>query len=181
MRAWRISIGTLALPIALVIVFATLPIRPFSAAAQQAAPSSEAVLRTTTNLVQLSVIATDKTGQPVEDLTTDHSVILDNGHPQNIAFYRKERRQLPAHASAPLPPDTYTNQLSATGNVPASITMVLLDGLNTAPAIKPLRTRKCLSFSSRFNRRTAWPFLRWRATCVCCSFSRAIPQSSLQQ
>jgi hypothetical protein len=52
---------------------------------------------TTTNLVQLSIIATDK---ECEDLTTDDFVILDYGHPQNIAFYRKERNQLPAHAPA---------------------------------------------------------------------------------
>ena len=150
MQIRRMSVGTLALAIPAVMVSSFLPGRLFSAlrqpakgtpaslfrtwvlaSPQQTQPSSAGLLRTTTNLVQLSVIATDKKGQPVEELTTDDFVVLDNGHPQNIAIFRKERNQLPVHAPAPLPPDTCTNQFSATGNVPASVTMLLLDGLNT--------------------------------------------------
>lgn len=139
------SLGTLALAIPLVVVFAALPGDPFSSA-QQTPPSSGGLLRTTTNLVQLSVNAKDKNGQPVENLTTDDFVILDNGHPQIIAFYRKERNQLPAHAPAALPPDTYTNQFSGSSNVPPSVTMVLLDGLNTAPSDQATTRQEVLEF-----------------------------------
>jgi hypothetical protein len=99
----------------------------FSAPQQPAA----ALVRTTTRLVQLSVIATDKKGEPVEDLTAADFVVLDNGRPQKIQIFQKETNQPPANPSRPLPPDTYTNQIREITSAPPSVTMLLLDGLNT--------------------------------------------------
>ena len=148
MRTWRMSLGTLGVTVLPVIVSAILCSSPFFAigTAQQSQPTTSGLVRTTTNLVQISVIAADKKNQPVEDLTSDDFVILDNGHPQNIAIFRKERSQLPAQASAALPPDTYTNKLSESGRVPSSVTMVLLDGLNTAPSDQAAARQQIIKF-----------------------------------
>ncbi|MGB9431994.1 MAG: VWA domain-containing protein, partial [Candidatus Acidiferrum sp.] len=100
-----------------------------SAGQQKNQPPSATLIRTTTHLVQISVIARDKKGEPVGDLTAADFVVLDNGHPEKIQIFQKETNQPPAKPAPPLPPDTYTNQIR--GGVPPSVTMVLLDGLNT--------------------------------------------------
>lgn len=107
-----------------------LALQPPLAARQQSLPAAPMV-RTTTRLVQISVIATDKKGDPVADLTPADFVVRDNGHPVKIEIFQKETNQLPGNPPPPLPLDTYTNQFRAMGSVPPSITMLLLDGLNT--------------------------------------------------
>jgi len=89
------------------------------------------VVRTTTRLVQISVIATDKKGEPVADLTPDDFVVLDNDRPQKIQIFRKETNQPPANPRPPLPPDTYTNRIHETGSATQNVTMLLFDGLNS--------------------------------------------------
>ena len=87
------------------------------------------VVRTTTRLVQISVIATDKMGEPAADLTPADFLVLDNDRPQKIQIFQKETNQPPANPRRPLPPDTYTNRIHETGG--PNVTMLLLDGLNT--------------------------------------------------
>ena len=89
------------------------------------------VVRTTTRLVQISVIATDKMGEPVADLTPADFLVLDNERPQKIQIFQKETNQPPANPRRPLPPDTYTNRIHETGGATPNVTMLLLDGLNT--------------------------------------------------
>lgn len=103
----------------------------WGAASGQGQAPAGALVRTTTRLVQISVIARDKKGEPVEDLTAADFVVLDNGHSQKIQIFRKETNELPTKLPAALPPDTYTNQFQQSGTVAASVTILLLDGLNT--------------------------------------------------
>lgn len=136
MRTWRASVGPLlwAIPLA-GLSFLPVKLLPSARTSANSEEQSQAatvgVVRTTTRFVQVSVIATDKKGQPVSDLTADDFVVLDDGHRQKIEIFRKETNQVPAQPPAKLPPDTYTNQMRQTVNVPANITMLLLDGLNT--------------------------------------------------
>ncbi len=127
LRTWAVS--TLLL---LSSLSAPTFLQPLTGAPQDRdEPPAAPVLRTTTRLVQLNVIVTDKKGEPVSDLTAADFVVLDNGRPQTIKFFRKETDQPPAHSPQLLPPDTYTNQIRQTASVPASVTILLLDGLNT--------------------------------------------------
>ncbi|MGC0772996.1 MAG: VWA domain-containing protein [Candidatus Acidiferrum sp.] len=93
-------------------------------------------IHVTTHLVQIGLIVRDKNG-PVASLTKDDFVVLDRGKPQKISVFSLESaKSTPQQApSRPmpqfLPPNTFSDLPQA--NVPAvrSITIVLLDNLNT--------------------------------------------------
>ena len=47
-------------------------------------------IRSTTRLVQVSVVVTDKKGEPVTGLGKQYFVVSDQGKPQQIAFFSAE-------------------------------------------------------------------------------------------
>jgi VWFA-related protein len=115
-----------------------LGILPTCFAAQQSVPSaseppsqSNTVLRSTTRLVQVSVIVQNKKGKPVTKLKKRDFAIFDEGHPQKIAFFAAES---PALVRGPrtLPPNVFTNRFDIKGQEPGAITILLYDALNTS-------------------------------------------------
>lgn len=96
------------------------------AAAQTAEPPT---LRTTTRLVQISVVAHDKHGTPLPDLTEHDFRVFDNGQEQKIAFFSKESSELTAGSAPALPPNTWSN--AHHNGVPVNLSIILFDGLNT--------------------------------------------------
>jgi VWFA-related protein len=134
MRTGRMSdVGLRAWFLPMLAAVSFLSVRLLPALQQPVADPQPAtgVVRTTTRLVQISVIATDKKGEPVADLTPDDFVVLDNDRPQKIQIFHKETNQPPANPRPALPPDTYTNRIHETGSATPNVTMLLLDGLNT--------------------------------------------------
>lgn len=101
-----------------------------SSAQQPATPSSEeeSVLRVTTHLIEVNVVAQDKKGEPVRDLTRDDFTLLDNGKKQPINVFALNTTQA---APAALPPGTYTNRPEGRSQA-GSLSVILLDGLNTS-------------------------------------------------
>lgn len=104
-----------------------------NAVAAQTAPPNPApdVLRTTTRLVEVSVTAQSKEGEPIAGLTQDDFILLDEGVPQKIAYVRTETAQASGAQQRKLPPNLFTNRLDAAGPAPTSATIILFDGLNT--------------------------------------------------
>ena len=99
---------------------------------QQGSTTQQTNLKVETRLVQVSVIVHDKSGVPVRDLKKEDFLVLDEKQPQAVRIFSMET-YLPATATpAPLPSGTYTNRLTARAGVPNSITVILLDGLNTS-------------------------------------------------
>jgi len=88
-------------------------------------------IRTTTRLVQVSVVVHDGHGNPITDLTKDDFVVLDEKQAQEIRIFSVETNSVPANPSRPLPADQYTNRFEKQGEVPTSVTVILFDGLNT--------------------------------------------------
>lgn len=113
----------------------------------QAPPAPDVVLRTTTRLVSLNVIVRDKTGRAVSGLAASDFTLLDEGKTQEVRVFREEARasasveyaSIAARMDLPadLPPGTYTNFNSPT---PQSVSVILLDGLNT-PVVDQRYTR----------------------------------------
>ena len=97
--------------------------------AQTARPPE--VLRATTHLVELSVTAQSKQGEPVAGLTGDDFTLVDEGMPQKIAYVRIERTSPSGKPARKLPPGLFTNRFDAGGSLPRSATVILFDGLNT--------------------------------------------------
>ena len=112
-----------------VLVIAQTPVPPPQPGAEPP------IARVTTRLIQLNVVAQDRHGNPVTDLTKDDFVLKDAGKEQKIAVFAMERSDaIPASvgghvvAGQTLPPHTFTNRVERKiGNV----TVILFDMLNT--------------------------------------------------
>ena len=96
--------------------------------AQPAPPVT--TLRSTTRLIQVNVIVHDKHGQPVRDLTRQNFTVLDNGKPQQVSIFSVDSNAV-LPQSAKLAPNVFTNQLQQKSAVPSSVTVILIDELNT--------------------------------------------------
>ncbi len=94
-------------------------------------PASQETVRVTTRLVEVSVVAETKNGDPVSDLTQEDFTILDQGRAERIAVFTRQRAQEREPTSRPLPPNVFSNRFERLGKAPTSATVVLFDGLNT--------------------------------------------------
>src|SRR5262249_25879107 len=112
-----------------------------SARGQEPAQNTEIpAIKVTTRLVQVNVVVHDKKGEPVSDLTKDDFILLDKGQEQKIQFFSKESSETVPTNTPPLPPgivsNRYTNFKSGGQShlapLPTALTVILLDGLNTA-------------------------------------------------
>jgi VWFA-related protein len=108
--------------------------RAQSAASPNAPTSQETtVIRSTTRLVQVSVVVRDKSGNPVTNLKQEDFAIFDEGLPQHIAFFGSEAPSSPAPVTpGHLPLNFFTNRFDLKGQDPGAVTIVLFDALNTA-------------------------------------------------
>src|SRR5579875_2789010 len=101
---------------------------PVTAAAFQNGPS----FHSSTRLVQINVVVRDRNG-PVANLSKDDFSVTDDGKLRNVqVFSISSATSAPQTASA-LPPATFSNAANS-GVVAKSVTVVLLDALNTLSA-----------------------------------------------
>jgi VWFA-related protein len=119
------------------IVFAMLLV-PAALASQDAQnppqdPAQNPKISISTRLVELGVIVRNKDG-PVEDMTKDDFVVVDRGKPQKIGVFTVESVKSPAtipQLAKMLPPNTFSDLPQYGASKPRSVTVVLLDNLNT--------------------------------------------------
>jgi VWFA-related protein len=102
------------------------PLPPPPAQANQNTPP----LRVTSRVVQVNVIVHDKNGQPVSGLTKKDFTILDQGQPQTIASFSEERNTVATTAAA-LAPNTFSNRFQERYGFSPSVSVILIDALNT--------------------------------------------------
>jgi VWFA-related protein len=108
---------------------------PMTLASQSAPENSQ--LRISTHLVQFGVIVRDARG-PLGNLTKDDFVVLDRGKPQKISIFSAEPGEAGAQSAKPLLQNTYSDQAQFGGKKPRSVTIVLLDNLNTLSGSSPM-------------------------------------------
>jgi hypothetical protein len=99
------------------------------AASAQNAPQSPSI-SVSTRLVQVGVVVRDKSG-PVTDLTKDDFVVLDRGKPQSISLFSVESARAEDQPVQLLPQNTFSDLPQYGVSAPRSVTIVLLDNLNT--------------------------------------------------
>jgi VWFA-related protein len=109
---------------------------------QQAPPPAEGtptnpVFRSTTRLVQVDVVVTDKQGRPIPGLKQSDFSVMQDGKPQQVRVFEPHTGSPGAEGSTAahtpkLPPNTYSNHPSAA--TADSWTIVLFDLLNTPTA-----------------------------------------------
>jgi VWFA-related protein len=103
------------------------------------------VIRSSTRLVQLSVIAADAKGDPLTGLQKEDFTILDEGKPQSIAFFSCGAPP-PAAAPPTLPSNFFTNRYDLKGEDPGAVTVILFDSLNTASQDQTYVRKQVLHF-----------------------------------
>src|SRR5882724_954536 len=89
--------------------------------APPAAPDKPLVLKATTRLVQVSVIAQDGKGQPVADLKREDFQVKVNGKLQPIKVFSVDSSGTLPRAPENLPPNIFTNRLEQNAGVPSSV------------------------------------------------------------
>jgi len=118
----------------------TIATQPPQQVQQQPGTIETPVIKVTTRLVQVNVVVHNKKGEAVSDLAKDDFVLFDKGQEQKILFFSKESSEaLPANIP-PLAPGVVSNRytnftsggLKHLAPIPTSLTVILLDGLNTA-------------------------------------------------
>lgn len=119
-------------PIALACL--ALALGPAAVSAQDAPPPK---IRVSTRLVQVDVIARDKNG-PVADLAKGDFVLSDRGKPQAISLFSVESGSSKDRLAQPLPQNTFSDLPRYGVSAPRSLTVVLLDNLNTLSGSAPL-------------------------------------------
>ena len=110
-----------------------LALLAFGLAAINASPRNAPqapTISVSTRLVQVGVIARDKNG-PVASLTKDDFVLLDRGKPRKISVFSVESKESSAQPTQPLPENTFSDLPQYGAATPRSLTIVLLDNLNT--------------------------------------------------
>ena len=100
-------------------------------AAPSQAPAQGAPLRVSTRLITISAIVRDKHGAPVTDLNKDDFTILDGKTERPVDIFTITKTSVAEPERHPLPPGTYSNDLSAREDSPSNLTIILLDSLNT--------------------------------------------------
>lgn len=104
------------------------------------------VLKATTLLVQINVVVKTKKGEPVTDLTKDNFTLTDQGKPQPIQLFSLDSNAKPAHSSIVLPQNVFSNAIIVDTAAPNSVTVILLDALNTEWSDQSYAYRKVTDF-----------------------------------
>jgi len=118
---------------------------PLCAQAPQV-PQAPLILRSTTRLVQLNIIVQDKKGNPVTDLKKEDFEIKDAGKVLTVSLFSMESNAPLPIATEPLPPNVFTNKLERRAGTPSSVSVILLDWLNTKFADRAYAQAQLIKF-----------------------------------
>jgi VWFA-related protein len=90
------------------------------------------VFRAETTLVEFTIIALDKDGDPVTDLKKEEIAVKDDGRTRDLALFQYEGGEQPRTVPEQLP-GIFTNTPALTPGPPRNITAIVLDTFNTDP------------------------------------------------
>jgi VWFA-related protein len=111
---------------------------------------SSTVLRATTRLVLVDVVARNDKGEPVTALTADDFTVLENGKRQKIRVFSFQQPQAVAGTLLPLPPNVFTNVPRYKRN--SALNVILMDGMNTSFEHVAAMRMNTLDFLRKFSR-----------------------------
>jgi VWFA-related protein len=94
----------------------------------------------------VNAVVHDRQGRPVSGLTRDDFTILDGGKEERISFFSVESNRSLRPPLAPLPFDVFSNRVGKQGGVPTSVTVILLDGLNSEFAGQAYARQQIIKF-----------------------------------
>ncbi|MBI5281896.1 MAG: VWA domain-containing protein [Candidatus Solibacter usitatus] len=95
------------------------------------AAAQDPVFKSTTRLVELSVVATDDKGNPVTDLKKEDFTVLEDGKSQQISHFFTEAMLRNAPPPPALPKGIFTNRPEFLPSTPKTVNAIVIDYLNT--------------------------------------------------
>jgi VWFA-related protein len=122
-----------------VVVTAALVVSAYSSAHSQ-----QPLFKSSTRLVQVSVVVQDRNGRPVPGLTAADFEIIEGGKKHPVAHFAVQTPDALQPASASLPTSSFSNVLQ--GRVGTGATIVLFDRLNTADTDQIYARRHIVKF-----------------------------------
>jgi VWFA-related protein len=114
-----------------------------AAALLYAQPQPDVILRSTTRLVQMSVVAQDKQGHPVLDLQREDFRLLDDNKPREIRVFNLNATHAKPRPSAGA--RVYSNANDERSG-PTAITIIVIDSMNTKWVDQSRATRQLIQF-----------------------------------
>ncbi len=108
--------------------------------------SRNARVRVTTRLVEVSVVAETKKGEPVTDLTKEDFTLLDGGRPEQITVFDTASSQQSLSGGRRLPDNMFSNHRNQFAGNQVSATVILFDGLNTQITDRDYARRQIVKF-----------------------------------
>lgn len=81
--------------------------------------------------MQVSVVVTDKKGEPITGLRKEDFSVFDEKRSQDIAFF-SSAAPAPSENAPVLPPNAFTNRYDLKGQDPGAVIIILFDAENTA-------------------------------------------------
>lgn len=107
--------------------------------------ASQPTFRSSTTLVEFTLVALDDEGRPVVDLDQKDIAILEQGEPRDIAFFRFDgaagKRQ-----NEQLGPGLFTNRSEYSEGPARNVTAVVIDGIFTPPSQQQLVRTQVLRY-----------------------------------
>lgn len=110
---------------------------------------SQTTIKTTVRQVLVDVVVTDRKNHPITGLHHEDFYVLEDGHPQGIAFFEAHSSQPDSAAAKPvalpdLPLNTFANLSTPGSNLPLNV--LLYDLLNTPLSDQPFAHREIVKF-----------------------------------
>lgn len=91
------------------------------------------MFRAATTLIEFTVVATDRNGNPVTDLKQDDLVVTEDGQSRDIAFFRFDGG-IEKRDTEPLGPGLFTNRSEYLAGPPRNVIAILIDSVFTEPS-----------------------------------------------
>lgn len=120
----------------------------------------------------------DKHGNPITGLLQKDLSLIDNGQSQQIRVFNSETSRPSVFSHTPLPPDTYTNRPEEQTSIPASVTVILPDELNTESGDQALAGKQVIDLLAKFSPKNMSPSIGLAMACKSCTTSPPTPQPS---
>lgn len=109
------------------------------------AASQQPDFRSTTRLVEVSVVATDAQGKPVQDLKKEDFTVFEDGKPQPLSHFFTAAMLAAGPPPPKLPPGIFTNRPELLPHAPRTVTAIVIDYLNTPWAAQTATREQLLS------------------------------------
>ena len=107
--------------------------------------AAQPTFRTSTTLVEFTLVALDEDGRPVTDLKQEDIGVFEGGEPRDIAFFRFNGAVEP-RATESLGSGVFTNRSEYSDGPARNVTAIVIDGIYTAPAQQQLVRTQVLRY-----------------------------------